>query len=306
VADFYVRTGTVAANDCCTTRTWKNRACPRSSVSPVTRVYEQCHFSSNMTTKPRSTQELPISHKTRKLNQKTENMILTTIAHGGPSKRSLQQNSSVHSASVPAKKRRRTIIKSISIKPSDYVQSAFKANGFAIDAIKKDAEAMFSIPTQEMIEAYKPEILDAVRKNDLQKVKELHKAGILTINGCNKFGESTLHLACRRGYTDIVRYFLDEVKVDVNLRDDYYRTPLHDACWTIAPEFDLVELLMSRAPHQLLMQDVRGFTPFDYVRGEHNGKWLRFLWERKANLRPLDKPNTDDISTAFALASLRK
>jgi hypothetical protein len=123
-----------------------------------------------MTTKPRSTQELPISHKTRKLNQKTENMILTTIAHGGPSKRSLQQNSSVHSASVPAKKRRRTIIKSISIKPSDYVQSAFKANGFAIDAIKKDAEAMFSIPTQEMIEAYKPEILDAVRKNDLQKV----------------------------------------------------------------------------------------------------------------------------------------
>jgi hypothetical protein len=211
----------------------------------------------------------------------------------------------VHLASEPAKKRRRTIMKSISIKPSDYVRSAFKANGFAIDQIKKDAEAMFTTPTQEMIAAYIPEVLDAVRKNDLKKVKELHKAGILTINGCNKFGESTLHLACRRGYTDIVRYLLDEVKVDVNMRDDYYRTPLHDACWTTAPEFDLVELFLSRAPHQLLMQDVRGFTPFDYVRGEHNGKWLRFLWERKAILRPLDKPNTDDIATAFALASLR-
>lgn len=227
------------------------------------------------------------------------------IAPGEGLKRCLQQ-STPSKSSEPITKKKRSILKSIAIKPSDYVRSAFKANGFGIDEIKKDADVLFTKPTQEMIEAYNPDVLNAIRKNDLNKVKELHRGGILTINGCNKFGESILHLACRRGYTDIVRYLLDVVKVDVNMRDDYNRTPLHDACWTTEPEFALVELLQTRAPHQLLMEDVRGFTPFDYVRGEHQGKWLRFLWERKATLRPLNKPNNEEIATASVLASFRQ
>merc|ERR1711920_890247 len=211
-------------------------------------------------------------------------------------------------------KKQKLVAKNISIKPSDYARSAFKANGFAIDSIKDEAESLFVKPTQEMIEAYKPQVLDAVRRNEIDKVKELHQSGVLKNNCCNKFGESILHLACRRGYTEIARYLLEEVKVDVNIRDDYNRNPIHDACWTPSPEFELVDMLVRKAPHQLLMEDVRGFTPFDYVRKEHCGKWLRFLWERKATLRPLEESKDEDskedskddeMTTASVLASLR-
>ena len=186
----------------------------------------------------------------------------------------------------------------IEIKPSDYVRSGFKANGADISSIKEEAELLFIInkPTKEMMDAYTLDILNPVRQNDLEKVIDLHQSGILTMNCCNKFGESLLHLACRRGYTSIVRYLIDEVRVNVNIRDDYRRTPLHDACWTTKPVYDLVDMLIRLAPHQLLLEDIRGYTPFDYVRSEHQGKWLRFLWERKDILRPLETNHQVDIT----------
>lgn len=238
-------------------------------------------------------------------------MILTTLATNSRSDMNpvvgiklVHPRSPSDEATVPTKKRKRTVVKNIAIKPADYARSAFKANGCDIQSMKKDAESFFVKPTQEMIDTYKPEILNAVRKNDLQKVKELYKSGTLTTNCCNKFGESLLHLSCRRGYTSIVRYLLEEVKVNANMRDDYNRTPLHDACWTTEPVFDLVDLLIQKVPHQLIMEDVRGFTPFDYVRAEHRGRWLRFLWERKAALRPLESED-DKMAVASVLSSLR-
>jgi hypothetical protein len=186
----------------------------------------------------------------------------------------------------PPAKRRRVIIKNIVIKPSDYVRSAFKANGVDIEAAKSKAELNFTTPTQEMLNAYKPETLQCVRQNNIEELKQLHESGSL-LNCCNKYGESLLHLACRRSRTNIVKFLLKEAKVNVNIRDDYRRTPLHDACWTAEPNFELVEMLIREVPEHLLMEDVRGFTPFDYVRGEHSGKWLRFLWERKSILCPL-------------------
>ena len=191
---------------------------------------------------------------------------------------------------LPPKKRKKVgvIVRNLEIKPADYVKSAFKANGFIVDDVKSEAEALFIKPSKEMLEAYKPEMLDCVRKNDIDKLKAMHKSGLL-VNCCNKFGESMLHLACRRGNTDIVRFLLEEAKVNVNIRDDYHRTPLHDACWTTEPVYELVDLLMKLAPEHMIMPDARGYTPFDYVRKEHQGKWLRFLWERRTMLHPNTK-----------------
>lgn len=228
-------------------------------------------------------------------------MIMTTIV---PEATLHNVSLSHQHKNIHVEKRKMTIVKNVRIRPSDYVRSAFKANGANIDAVKKKAETLFIKPTQEMIDGYKPEILAAVRKNDLQRVIFLHKSGVLTNNCCNKFGESLLHLACRRGYTSIVRYLLQEVKISLNIRDDYYRTPLHDACWTAEPQYELVDLLVRLAPHQLLMADIRGFTPFDYVREEHQGKWLRFLWERREILRPL-VDREDEIIGASVLVNLR-
>jgi hypothetical protein len=195
---------------------------------------------------------------------------------------------SIQAKTLPPQKRMKTesIVGNIEINPSDYVRCAFKANGFAVDEVQSKTGAVFIEPTKEMIDAYQPELLNCVRRRDIEGLKKLHEVGRL-INCCNKFGESLLHLACRRGFTNIVKYLIEVVKVNLNIRDDYLRTPLHDACWTSEPNYELVDMLMRIAPELLVMEDARGFTPFDYVRKEHRGKWLRFLWERRAILQPL-------------------
>jgi hypothetical protein len=206
-----------------------------------------------------------------------------TIKRNNPSSSSSQEEPAL-------KKRKGVIVRGIDIKPIDYIKCAFKANGVVnLDAIKI-ADTEFVLPTKEEIAAYRPELLNCVRQNDLVKLRALHKEGKV-INCSNKFGESLLHLACRRSYTEIVEFLIKEAKVNVNIRDDYRRTPLHDACWTIEPNFALVDMLIKLYPEHMVMEDVRGFTPFDYVRHEHKGKWLHFLWQRRSIMRPREDPD---------------
>jgi hypothetical protein len=186
---------------------------------------------------------------------------------------------------MPPKKRPKMVLRKVVIRPADFVKSAFKANGVNIEALASETETAFLIPTQDMIAAYKPDTLLAVRQNDLEKLRGMHAAGA-NLECCNKFGENLISLACRRGYTDIVEFLIKEAKVSLNVRDDYSRTPLHDACWTPEPNFEMLDLLIREVPAHLILPDVRGFTPFDYVREEHWNKWVKFLWERKTMLRP--------------------
>jgi hypothetical protein len=95
------------------------------------------------------------------------------------------------------------------------------------------------------------------------------------------------------------------------IRDDYNRTPLHDAFWTTtsadinnSSSYDVIDFLLTSQPNVvelLLLKDVRGYTPLDYARSEHRTKWLHFLWKRKNILRvsssssSSSSTSTDDI-----------
>lgn len=86
----------------------------------------------------------------------------------------------------------------------------------------------------------------------------------------------------------MVKFLLEEVGLKVDtIRDDYHRTPLHDAFWTPTASYEVVDLLLQQpnVAELLLLPDKRGFTPLSYARKEDHGKWLRFLWERKSILR---------------------
>jgi ankyrin repeat protein len=186
------------------------------------------------------------------------------------------------------------------IHPSDYARSAFKANGFEdLAAIESDCDARFLPPTASMMEAYSTEIVQEVRNNNLAAAKTLYEEGRFRhgCNACNRFGESILHIACRRGHLEMVKFLVGEVGLSVTeIRDDYKRTPLHDAFWTSTASPDVVDYLLQQ-PHVtelLLCKDQRGFTPLDYSRGEDRGKWLRFLWERRDELRPTLDCSEDD------------
>ena len=62
------------------------------------------------------------------------------------------------------------------------------------------------------------------------------------MTACNRFGESIVHMACRRADFEVVDFLLENIG-DVWGVDDFGRTPLHDACWRPEPRFDIVTCL---------------------------------------------------------------
>jgi ankyrin repeat protein len=131
-------------------------------------------------------------------------------------------------------------------------------------------------------DSYDAESIAAIRGQDLDALRALHGTEGRTLQATNRFGESLLHMACRRGFTRTVHYLLTEAGVTPRVVDDCGRTPLHDACWTSEPNFDLMELLIRACPELLVMTDRRGSSPFEYIRGEHACAWMKFLSENKS------------------------
>ena len=126
---------------------------------------------------------------------------------------------------------------------------------------------------------YDNDILTAIRLSDLNKLKSMKEDG-RTLTACNRYGESIVHMACRRSDFNIVEYVLDNIEEQC-LIDDYGRTPLHDACWRSEPRFDIVTLLLDKNINLLRFQDVRGSNPLNYVREEHWLQWCAYFFHQK-------------------------
>lgn len=130
---------------------------------------------------------------------------------------------------------------------------------------------------EELLENYDMEKVTAIRENNLEKLRNILDNGG-SFNACNRNGETLLHLACRRGNVDIVKFLVEEAKVEIEAQDDLGRSVLHDICWRPSPDFDLMELIMWKvSPAFLLAEDRRGHTCFDYCRKKDWNKWIEFL-----------------------------
>ena len=140
-------------------------------------------------------------------------------------------------------------------------------------------DSYFITYTNEHLDAYTHDMNRAVHGNDVKCLRSLLQSGH-TMQASNRFGESMLHTSCRRGFTDMVEFFIHEAKVSPRVRDDMGRTPMHDACWSSsAPSdmFDMIRTLIEVAPELLLSKDKRGHSPFDYARREYWPQWVTFL-----------------------------
>eukprot|EP00586_Coscinodiscus_wailesii_P014662 CAMPEP_0172493128 /NCGR_PEP_ID=MMETSP1066-20121228/24478_1 /TAXON_ID=671091 /ORGANISM="Coscinodiscus wailesii, Strain CCMP2513" /LENGTH=308 /DNA_ID=CAMNT_0013263129 /DNA_START=277 /DNA_END=1203 /DNA_ORIENTATION=+ len=177
--------------------------------------------------------------------------------------------------------RNKNVTSSLSdVNPHTYLTLQLKLRG--IDTTVQECLSMndyFLKPTQEQIDGYTNEVVQAARACDVDALRSMHKSG-LTMRLCNRFGESLIHMACRRGNAEMVSFLLDEADVSLRVRDDYGRTPLHDACWTSEPCFDVMKILMKKEPSLLFVSDKRGHTPLQYVRREHWVQWVSFLKDK--------------------------
>jgi len=145
--------------------------------------------------------------------------------------------------------------------------------------VKRDS--YFLTFTEEHLEAYTADMVNAVQGNDVETLRSLQKSGHL-MQASNRFGESMLHTSCRRGFTDVVTFFLNEAMVSPRIKDDMGRTPMHDVCWSsAAPNHETMKMLILSAPELLLSKDKRGHSPFDYARREYWPNWVTFLNEHR-------------------------
>jgi len=132
-----------------------------------------------------------------------------------------------------------------------------------------------SKPTPIQIASYGNNVMSAVRRSDKPLLTKLLEAGI-SANPCNSYGESLIHLLCRRGNIELLKIF-SEYGCEVQICDDFGRTPLHDACWTVEPQFDVVRLLLTRDRRLLNIVDCRGSSPLQYVKRDNWPLWVEFL-----------------------------
>jgi ankyrin repeat protein len=116
--------------------------------------------------------------------------------------------------------------------PHTFLLRLLREKGYELDekSISVLPGDFFLEVTEKRIADYDNEVILAIRQGDIEMLRELLHQG-KSMQCCNKFGESVLHMACRRGFSDVVSFLLDEAKVSLRVKDDYGRTPFHDACW---------------------------------------------------------------------------
>lgn len=169
--------------------------------------------------------------------------------------------------------------------PADFVKNCFRQWGVTTEPTR---EASYFIKvTPDRISAYNRDLLATVRQRDIVKLQRLHEEGKVK-NACNPFGESVLHLACRKGLTEVVEFLCakpEGPRLSLFVHDDYGRTVMHDACWTVRPQWPLVEFLLEHCPQLLACSDVRGHIPLDYVPKSDWQLWIDFLVERQDKMK---------------------
>ena len=160
--------------------------------------------------------------------------------------------------------------KGLSVSPfdSDEMRCFFNTGGMSVSKrfVKEELKAAFN--DNDMVQA--------IQSSDIVKLRQLHESG-KNLHGCNMFGETFLHMACRRGSTEVVDYLINMAHVDVRVCDDHGRNPMHSACWSLKPQYKIMKLLLQAEPRLLLFADRRGHTPLMYVRPNTWGDWCVFI-----------------------------
>ena len=130
-------------------------------------------------------------------------------------------------------------------------------------------------PTVLQTASYGTRLIEVIRHSNEDLLKKMLESGI-SPNPCNAFGESAIHMVCRRGDYKLLKV-LKDAGCSLQVTDDFGRTPLHDACWTADPHFEIVEMILDTDERLLHMVDCRGSSPLSYIKRESWAKWIAFF-----------------------------
>jgi Ankyrin repeats (3 copies) len=166
------------------------------------------------------------------------------------------------------------------MKPDDYLRKIVSTNFKLFPA--KSLSHFFTDITDKSVSGYDRKLFTALRGEDITSLRVMMKEGHPMQCG-NKFGETVVHLACRRNSDVVLNFLMDEAKVSIRVICDSGRTPLHDACWTSKPNWEIITKLLDECPDLLYITDNRGFTPLAYVPHAQWMTWCSYLERRGAS-----------------------
>jgi len=126
------------------------------------------------------------------------------------------------------------------------------------------------------------DLLKALRGADLEKLRHLKndKEKDYDFEARNQFGENLVHLACRMGQDNMLKFLVEDVKVPINVRDRFGRTPLHFACMAALPNFNNVDYIMKHEPKLAVFEDDKSKIPFELIPSRCYERWTRFISEK--------------------------
>lgn len=151
------------------------------------------------------------------------------------------------------------------------LDSHLKSRGHSTETRSSAETAYLSIPSPLQQASYSVALQDV----DPRKLREMLRAGI-SANPVSAQGDSYLHWVCRNGRNDLLQVLIEN-GCRLQTCNIFGRTPLHEACWSRRPNFELVSTILKHDPMQLYMADIKGLLPLAYVRRELRQEWMEFI-----------------------------
>lgn len=169
----------------------------------------------------------------------------------------------------------------------EYFDALLQERGYDPQLFNTLQTGYYNTPSELQIASYGPRMVEVVKSSDGPALRETLMSG-LSPNPCNKYGESLLHMVCRRGDLTMLNVMVEAGAV-LQVSDDFGRTPLHDACWAAKPAFEVVKVLLKRDPYMFFLKDKRGSLPLSYVQKKEWVHWREWLDENIDSFYPESK-----------------
>lgn len=105
--------------------------------------------------------------------------------------------------------------------PQAYLDLMIHSRGYSTRRFRSVQTGYYNKPTKFQQASYNVHLIKLARKDEVQALREIFEAGI-SPNPANAFGESLMHMVCRRGHFETLRMMLG-TGATVQVCDDYGR-----------------------------------------------------------------------------------
>jgi hypothetical protein len=186
--------------------------------------------------------------------------------------------------------------------PQVYMDAMIRFQGYSTVRFESLSSAYYNKPSPLQLASYNVHLIEVIRGLDFETLTAAMEVG-LSPNPCNAYAESIAHMVSRRGNAKGLQILMDH-GCNLQIADDYGRTPLHDCCWAADPAFEVADIILAIDPRMFYMTDKRGALPLSYVRQEHWSDWIEYLESKKDIFWPKRNVDVDGDQEAPALTLL--